>query len=128
MKKLHILLLLLITFSFLFLVGCTNESDEELEKRNDPDGIVTDESEVFYDPDIKEIMTANCIVCHGEDLQNAGVKLTTFALVKNNAETGNMIARMNNAASPMPPSGKLTDNTLKKIDLWVKNNFPEKKQ
>lgn len=81
---------------------------------------------IKYDPDIKTIMQNNCLNCHGTLNPNAGLSLTNYQQVRNSAENGNLVSRMNNAASPMPPSGILSGTTRAVIDKWVSGGYIEK--
>lgn len=80
---------------------------------------------VTYNADVKAIIDANCVSCHGTTNPNAGLSLVTYQQVRNAAENGNLIPRMNNATAPMPPSGRLSANIRALIDAWADDDFPE---
>ena len=80
---------------------------------------------VTYTGDVKAIIDANCIGCHGASSPQAGLSLVTYQQVRTAAESGNLITRMNNATNPMPPSGILSANVRAIIDAWANDGFLE---
>lgn len=80
---------------------------------------------VTYQTDIKSIMTNNCITCHAGPAPNAGLDLSNYQNTRYSAAQGNLVARMNSATNPMPPSGTLSPQTLQIIDKWIIDNLPE---
>lgn len=83
--------------------------------------------ELFYDPQIKKIMTDNCITCHGGPAPSAGLNLETYNAVKEATQNGNLIDRINDQTNPMPQRGLMPLATRKEIELWAKEGFKEKK-
>ncbi|MFD2567260.1 c-type cytochrome domain-containing protein [Pseudotenacibaculum haliotis] len=116
MKKYH--------FAILFAIGLTASSctTAEIPLEEDPDPIT---QTVTYVGDVKAIIDNNCTTCHGTVNPNAGLSLVTYQQVRNSAENGNLIPRMNNATSPMPPSGILPAATRAIIDKWRQDGFLE---
>lgn len=108
--------LLLFVFA---IISCTTA---EIPLDGDPDVI---DRTITYNRDVKTIIDANCTTCHGNVTPNAGLRLTTFQQVKNSAQNGNLISRMNNAANPMPPSGVLSTTTRAIIDKWAEDGYLE---
>lgn len=115
MKK-HLYTLLAIG---LIMTSCTTA---EIPLEEDPDPITTT---ITYNADVKTIIDNNCVACHGAVNPNAGLSLTTYLQVKNAAENGNLIARMNNALNPMPPAAILPAQTRAVIDKWRDDGFLE---
>jgi len=115
MKK-HLYTLLVIG---LIMTSCTTA---EIPLEEDPDPILTT---ISYTAEVKLVIDNNCVTCHGTVNPNAGLSLTTYLQVKNAAENGNLIARMNNALNPMPPSGVLPTQTRAIIDKWRDDGFLE---
>lgn len=105
--------------AILTMLGCTKSFIDDL----GPDENVPDE--VFYDPDVANIMLNNCTTCHGGPAPSAGLDLTTYSSVRFASESGNLINRINNAANPMPPSGLLLSVDREKIQKWASAGFPE---
>ena len=87
MKKYH--------FAILFAIGLTASSctTAEIPLEEDPDPIT---QTVTYVGDVKAIIDNNCTTCHGTVNPNAGLSLVTYQQVRNSAENGNLIPRMNN--------------------------------
>ena len=112
-------LLSLIILAGLSMASCTT-TEIPLDEVTDPiDEIVT------YNGDVKAIIDNNCIGCHGTSSPQAGLSLVTYQQVRNAAENGNLITRMNNATNPMPPSGILSANIRAVIDAWANDGFLE---
>lgn len=113
MKKYAILL-----FAILSIMSCSEAVIEDLP----PDPITTT---VKYNSDVKTIIDANCVGCHGAISPNAGLSLTNYTQVRNAAENGNLVGRINNVSSPMPPSGLMSSNNRAIIDQWIADGYLE---
>ncbi|MCL7752151.1 hypothetical protein [Polaribacter sp. Z022] len=118
MKK-H-LTIFLFSFSMFLIASCTKAFIPDIEDTTNPITKV-----IKYNTDVKQIMTNNCITCHGGPSPSDGLDLTTFANVKNAALNRNLIERMNDATAPMPQSGLLLLSTRKIIDKWKADGFLE---
>lgn len=116
MKKQLLPLIILIGLS---MASCTT-TEIPLDEITDPIVEV-----VTYTGDVKAVIDTNCIGCHGTSSPQAGLSLVTYQQVRTAAESGNLIARMNNATNPMPPSGILSANTRALIDAWAADGFLE---
>lgn len=79
-----------------------------------------------YDPDVKKILNANCISCHGSTFPSGGQSLTTFSLVS--AASGKIQDRINRTDGMMMPQGgpQLSASDRKIIDLWIAAGKKEK--
>lgn len=117
-KLLSILILSVTMISF---SQCTKETIDE----NGAGTEVVDS--VFYDTDIKPIVTANCVGCHGGSSPSAGINLETYQVVKFQTESGNLIDRINNSQFPMPTSGLMSADNRGAFDKWLKDGLPETK-
>ncbi|WP_299622633.1 hypothetical protein [uncultured Tenacibaculum sp.] len=82
---------------------------------------------VTYEKDVKGIINSSCATtnCHDDVNPTAGLALTTYTRVRNAAETGNIFGRINNTASPMPPSGLLPSSTRNIISQWRADGYLE---
>lgn len=80
---------------------------------------------ITYQTNIKSIISDNCIACHAAPVPNAGLDLTTYQNVRNAAENGNLVERVNSPTNPMPPNGNLAPELLQMIDKWVEDGYPE---
>lgn len=116
MKKYHLITLASIG---LLIASCTTA---EIPLEEEPDPIT---ETITYVGDVKAIIDNNCVTCHGTVTPDAGLSLVTYQQVRNAAENGNLIPRMNNATSPMPPSGILSATTRAIIDKWRDDGFLE---
>lgn len=113
-KNMYLLAVLGIVFSF---ANCTTAEIPATEK---PTGTVK------YDPDVKTIVQNNCLNCHGTVNPQGGLSLTNYQEVRSSGESGKLTGRMNNAASPMPPSGILSGTTRAIVDKWVADGYLER--
>ncbi|PCE64794.1 hypothetical protein B7P33_06385 [Sediminicola luteus] len=80
---------------------------------------------VTYQADVKQIMTNNCITCHGGPAPDAGLDLTTYEHTKASGQTGQLSGRMNNINNPMPQNGLLSPETRQLVDKWIADGYPE---
>jgi hypothetical protein len=117
--KNHTSLIIIFIFSISFL-SCTRAfiSDEE-EIVNPINKIIK------YNSDVKQIMTNNCITCHGGPSPSAGLDLSNFSNVKNAALSRDLLERMNDATAPMPQNGLLLLSTRKIMDKWKTDGYLE---
>jgi len=79
---------------------------------------------VKYNPDVKTIMTNNCITCHGGPAAAAGLDLTTYNNVSSSI-MGTLLNRVNDAQNPMPPSGLMPPVDRQKLQKWLNDGLPE---
>jgi mono/diheme cytochrome c family protein len=115
------LTLAIMSLAVFVLYNCTTNTIDE--------GDITDlppiVEKVTYDDDVEAIITANCIGCHSGPSANAGLDLTGYANTRAATEQGNLLARINNASNPMPPSGPMPPATRQIIDQWVEDGYLE---
>jgi len=78
---------------------------------------------VSYESDIKNIMTANCISCHGGNFPIAGIGLETYEDVRFYTENQNLANRIKNISSPMPPSGLMTAQEISLVEKWIQDGY-----
>lgn len=112
MKKLFYL------FLAMAITSCTT-AEVPLSEGIDPDIKIT------YLKDVQPIIFNNCLTCHSTINPRAGLVLTTYLQVKNSAQNGNLIVRMNSDSNPMPQNGKLIQSSLDIIDKWKADGFLE---
>lgn len=77
-----------------------------------------------YTANIKPIIENNCLSCHSV----AGAEfptMETYAQVRNAAENGNMICRIDNQScgSVMPQSGRMPQTRINTIKKWATNGY-----
>lgn len=80
---------------------------------------------VTYTQDIQPIMFNNCLTCHVSNGVASFLPLVNYEQVKNSAQNGNLIVRMNDAANPMPQSGLLTADKRALVDKWKADGYLE---
>lgn len=111
MKKLFFLPLLAI-----FMFNCANDSESDL--LDDP---VNPDASINYTDDIQPIIQSACVSCHANPPVNgAPFSLVNFSQV--NEKAGNIISRISlQSGSPgaMPPSGRLPQATIDKVQQWI---------
>ncbi|MCS6819018.1 MAG: hypothetical protein NZ522_03635, partial [Chitinophagales bacterium] len=63
--------------------------------------------------------------CHSSSSKASGVVLDNYDDERKNTENGKVICTINYASgcAPMPPSGKLADSLIQKIECWAKKGF-----
>ncbi|MFY0602657.1 MAG: hypothetical protein JXQ93_01825 [Flavobacteriaceae bacterium] len=113
MKK-YVFLFLMMSF----MISCSEAVIEDL-----PTDPIT--NQVNYVTDVKIIIDNNCVGCHGAVSPSAGLSLTNYTQVRNAAENGNLINRINNVSNPMPQSGLMSSSNRAIIDKWVIDGYLE---
>ena len=118
MKSLNHLILLM---SILLATGCSTSEVPLDELPIDPIEPVT------YEKDVKNIINSSCATanCHDDISPAVGLALTSYNLVRNAALNGNLFGRINNTASPMPPTGLLPLSTRQLIGRWADDGYLE---
>jgi len=109
---------------FFIISSCANDSEDDLiDQMQGPDPIT-------YTDNVKAIIDNNCINCHSDPPTNgAPIALVTFSQVKNSAENGSLINRIQaqeGGAGAMPLGGPRLPQTL--IDVivqWQADGFLE---
>jgi len=125
MKKTKLIMILLFAFG---IWSCTNDSEADLVEIEQEQG-ADDQSNngVTYENTIKAIMQSSCVGCHDNPPRNgAPFALLTYQQVS--ARANNILSamsRQNGATAAMPPSGRLPQNTINKIQEWIDNGILE---
>ncbi|MBN8706331.1 MAG: hypothetical protein J0L62_10700 [Bacteroidetes bacterium] len=80
----------------------------------------------LYDPDVKKILNANCVSCHGATFPSGGLSLTSFNAVS--AVSGKIKDRINRTDGLMMPQGgpQLSVSDRQIIDAWIASGKKEK--
>lgn len=109
------------------VMGCSSsdnsEGAPEEETNNNGGGNAMD---LTYTADIRPIIQANCLSCHGNPpTNNAPMSLTTYSLVKSAVENRGLVNRINSSVNPMPPDGRMPVATRQMITDWVNQGLPE---
>ncbi len=114
----------------LFLSSCSSSEVPAADDENPDDGTggTTDPiAKVTYEKDVKGIINSSCATtsCHDSTSPAANLNLTTYTLVRNAAENGNLLGRVNSTSNFMPPSGPLPSSTRAILDKWKDDGFLE---
>ncbi|CAL2102779.1 conserved exported protein of unknown function [Tenacibaculum sp. 190130A14a] len=115
--------LLFLAFSIcISLTSCSSDSDAS------PSGPVnpTPTAKTTYDKDVKTVINSSCATasCHDAVAPTGGLPLTNFTQVKNAAQNGNLIARINSSSNPMPPTGRV-QSIINLINNWKDDGYLE---
>ena len=104
------------------IASCSNSSPADLVDATPLPAVVS------YATNVKPIMDANCVSCHGA-VPNFGApnSLNTYQTVRQSIENGDLIQRINRQPSDfmlMPQGGpKLPQNKIDIIQRWIDQGF-----
>jgi len=86
----------------------------------------------FFEKSVRPILAENCYSCHGQEKQKSELRLDHVDLIVKGGETGPAIVRNDPGASrlihairytdpdlQMPPSGKLSDESIATLEQWI---------
>ncbi len=124
MRNVHLFLLTVLFLSALMLVlsACYYDNEEDLYGDSPTQ---CDTAGVRYSVEVKSIFDANCAACHVPgNSQYSGIPLQTHAQLEGMAKNGKLVNRINNSASPMPPSGLMPLCDRARIEAWVRAGAP----
>ncbi len=115
-------------FSLLF-TACYYDNKEDLYDYIEVEGGENEceFSDVSYSMDLKAIFDLNCNnACHNSANQFGGVILESHGAVTSFLADGTLmgVIKHEDGFSPMPPSGKLTDCEIDKIQFWINDGAP----
>lgn len=87
-------------------------------------------SPVIYDGAIAKILNDNCVACHNPTNPHADVLLNNYAnviQVDKNVLLGSILQTgVYTGVKAMPQGGKLSDCSIKAIEIWLNANSPQK--
>ena len=109
----------LISLAILSIESCTKSFIAE--NNNSVQQIDT----ITFKVHIQPLISSYCLNCHSNVNARGNLSLETYAQVRNSAENGNLIQRINNVANPMPISGLMSIENRTLFDDWVKNSYQE---
>lgn len=90
----------------------------------------------FFEKKVRPILVERCSVCHGDQLQTAGLNLTTAEGFYKGGESGPVFLKDDPESSrlltavryegqvKMPPTAKLPDEEIESLTRWIQNGAP----
>jgi len=89
----------------------------------------------FFEKQVRPILVARCISCHGEEEQESGLRLDGRATLLKGGDSGSavvpgkpeeslLVSAIHYQDYEMPPSGKLPDGEIEVLERWVKLGAP----
>ncbi len=100
-----------ITATALFLLSCESRTYED---------ISVAVPNPTYNANIKPIIANNCLECH-QSKQTP--HLNTYQEVRNQAETGALLCKIQGLCGIMPPTGKMPQVNVNMIKLWAEQGY-----
>ena len=84
-------------------------------------------STATYSQSIGIIVRSNCGSCHSGSSPSGGVSLETYTQTKAAAENGTLMGtiRHEQGQKQMPPTSKIRDCEIEKLENWILNGKPE---
>ena len=113
------LILFITTLGLVVTQGCYYDNEEELYP-----GTTCDTVDVSYSSTIEPLIQGNCATsgCHSGANPAAGLKLETYEEIRAASLNGSISDRINRPAGDpllMPPTGKLGNCQILKVDAWT---------
>src|SRR4030095_6419595 len=110
--------IMLLVVAAAFMISC--------ESRTYADISAPESSNPTYDANVKAIMEANCTTtgCHNQG--ETFPPLTNYTEVKEAAQNGALLCKINDQCGVMPETGKMPQTTVDVINLWEQQGFIEK--
>ncbi len=112
-----------LTFLVFIFSSCAYNSEEELYGIGECDTIV-----VTWEHPIQEILAANCVPCHNEDLQYNGVRHDTYEfelIVVNDGRLNGVVNHLPGYPQMPYQLPQLPDCELLLINTWLERGAPE---
>ncbi|MEM8680088.1 MAG: c-type cytochrome domain-containing protein [Planctomycetota bacterium] len=81
------------------------------------------QDEVSYTQDIQPLVREFCTTCHAGDDPEGDFVLTSYDDVRQHAEQGTLLARINDEEDPMPQTGLLPKSMRHLFQRWVDGGF-----
>lgn len=103
--------------------ACYYDVEEELYPSTE-----CDTEDVTYSGTVVPILQNNCYVCHGEDVNTAGITLEGYDNIIQYVNSGRLLGAIKHEPgyTPMPQGeAQLPDCTIAKIEQWVQEGAPD---
>jgi hypothetical protein len=124
MKRKHILFLIALGFLLTIIpLSCENNNEFDLYGTQACDTI-----NITWNSKIADILEANCVVCHGPEVANYGVRHDSYAaelVVVNDGRLRRVINDTDPTTRMPKDRGQLPDCELKLINKWLDIGAPE---
>jgi hypothetical protein len=80
-----------------------------------------EDTQFTYAITIQPLINSNCVGCHKPSSLGGGIDLTSYTLVKAQADNGKLLGSVTHAVgySPMPQGSKLSDCQINQIKNWI---------
>lgn len=101
------------------------------------DAPLAPEQEQFFETQVRPLLAAKCLECHGDKKQESGLRLDSRATVLKGGDSGSpavvpgqpekslLIAAVKHTGDfQMPPTGKLSDEQIAALSKWVEMGSP----
>lgn len=87
---------------------------------------ICDSSNYSFAAAINPIITNNCISCHNENYKSGDISLSNYTNIATIAQNGKLVGTINKSSGYplMPPSNKMNNCNIVKIQKWVKSGYP----
>ena len=105
------------------LNGCYYDKAQLLQRDNG----FCDTMSVTFSANVNNIVTQNCISCHGSSAPSGGISLEGYTNIEAAGMNGKLLGSITHSAgfSAMPKnSPKLDDCSIRMITKWVNNGMP----
>jgi len=81
-----------------------------------------------FNQSVDLILRNNCTSCHAGSNPSGGVRLDNYTQVTSAARSGKLLGSIKHdgSAVAMPPTSKLRECEISKIEIWINNGLPEK--
>ena len=112
MVKLEYIIIIVL---FMLCFSCTNKNEETLF----PNSGSCYTTNVTFSQTRQPIFNTNCIICHSGVNAPLNVHLDSYAGIITVASSGVLNGVLNGSPFQMPPSGRLDDCTILKIENWI---------
>ncbi|UZO80785.1 hypothetical protein NBT05_17830 [Aquimarina sp. ERC-38] len=122
MKNVYMLGIILCTMAL--HTGCSEDENSEPEEEvTIPDETVDlnpiPDQTTSYTGQVKAIIDAECLRCHGNPPTQAPTTLANYESVVEGVQKGNLLGRLKSTNNVMPPTGKIADEKILLIEDWI---------
>ncbi len=119
--------IVLIALIALQACGSADSDNESYPSHQKPtsETLSCDTAEVNY-AIIAPIVQEKCMLCHNESMKSGDILLGDYNLLVSSVQDHDLQAAINyESKKPMPPTGKLDDCSVAKINHWINLGMPE---